>query len=161
MQGAANSDIGLASVQKGIEGNATTKGAIDVQGGLRTTRKGSSLLQGTRNEDLSFLGLPGHSSLSTLDKFCGILVPKRGLVGEQQLQQWCKLLADHGVKVEWSQEKPESAYGIGGATQPIGSSASLSWSRMFHHSCQWSMKDTLGQPGFGRQRRQSDLPSMR
>ena len=87
-------------------------GTIDVQGGLRTPRKGSSLLQGTRNEDLSSLELPGHSSLSTLDKFYGILVPKRGLVGEQQLKQWCKLLADHRVQVEWSQENPESACGI-------------------------------------------------
>ena len=49
--------------------------------------------------------LLGHSSLSTLE----------GLVGKQQLDKWCKLLAH----VEWSQEKPESASAIGGVTQPI------------------------------------------
>ena len=43
-----------------------------------------------------------------------------GLVGKQQLDKWCKLLAEHGLQVEWSQEKPESASGIGGVTQPIG-----------------------------------------
>ena len=43
-----------------------------------------------------------------------------GLVGEQQLAQCCKLLAEHGLQVEWSQEKPESASGIGGTTKPIG-----------------------------------------
>ena len=31
-----------------------------------------------------------------------------------------KLLAEHGLQVEWSQEKPESASGIGGVTKPIG-----------------------------------------
>ena len=43
-----------------------------------------------------------------------------GLVGKQQLDQCCKLLAEHGLQVEWSQEKPESAIGIGGTTKPIG-----------------------------------------
>ena len=43
-----------------------------------------------------------------------------GLVGKQQLDQCCKLLAEHGLQVEWSQEKPESASGIGGTTKPIG-----------------------------------------
>ena len=42
---------------------------------------------------------------------------QEGLVGKQQR---CKLLAEHGLQVEWSQEKPESASGIGGVTQPIG-----------------------------------------
>ena len=45
---------------------------------------------------------------------------QEGLVGKQQLDKWCKLLAEHGLQVEWSQEKPESASGIGGVTQPIG-----------------------------------------
>ena len=45
---------------------------------------------------------------------------QEGLVGKQQLRKWCKLLAEHGLQVEWSQEKPESASGIGGVTQPIG-----------------------------------------
>ena len=43
-----------------------------------------------------------------------------GLAGEQQLKQWSKLLAEHGLQVGWSQERPESASGIGGATHPIG-----------------------------------------
>ena len=30
------------------------------------------------------------------------------------------MLAEHGRQVEWSREKPESANGIGGMTQPIG-----------------------------------------
>ena len=44
---------------------------------------------------------------------------QEGLVGKQQLDQWCKLLAEHGLQVERSQEKPESASGIGGMTKPI------------------------------------------
>ena len=45
---------------------------------------------------------------------------QEGLVGKQQLDKWCKLLAEHGLPVVWSQEKPESASGIGGVTRPIG-----------------------------------------
>ena len=45
---------------------------------------------------------------------------QEGLVGKQQLDKWCKLLAEHSLQVEWSQEKPESASGIGGMTKPIG-----------------------------------------
>ena len=44
---------------------------------------------------------------------------QEGLVGNQQLCKWCKLLAEHGLQVEWSQEKPESASCIGGTTKPI------------------------------------------
>ena len=44
----------------------------------------------------------------------------RGLVGKQQLDKWCEVLAEHDLQVEWSQEKPESASGIGGTTKPIG-----------------------------------------
>ena len=40
---------------------------------------------------------------------------QEGLVGKQQLDKWCKLLAEHGLQVE-----PDSASGIGGVTQPIG-----------------------------------------
>ena len=43
-----------------------------------------------------------------------------GLVGKQQLDKWCTLLAEHGLQVEWSQEEPESASGIGGMTKSIG-----------------------------------------
>ena len=42
------------------------------------------------------------------------------VVGKQQLDIWCKLLTEHGLQVELSQEKPESGSGIGGMTQPIG-----------------------------------------
>ena len=45
---------------------------------------------------------------------------QEGLAGKQQLDNWCTLLAEHGLQVEWSQEKPESASGIGGVTRPIG-----------------------------------------
>ena len=45
---------------------------------------------------------------------------QEGLVGKQQLDKWCKLLVKQGLQVEWGQEKPESATGIGGVTQPIG-----------------------------------------
>ena len=78
---AANSDTGLACAQKDIEDNATTKGTIDVQGGSKTTQKGSPLQQGTRNGDLSLLGPPGHSSLSTPEKSYGILALKRDSSG--------------------------------------------------------------------------------
>ena len=75
---------------------------------------------------------------------------QEGLVGKPQLDKWCKLLAEHGLQVEWSQEKPESASGIGGVTRPIGvvyvpvglldatvSFDSLLWSRMSHLDCRW------------------------
>ena len=44
-------------------------------------KKGSSLEQGTRHENRSFLELPGRSSLSTLEKSCGILAFKRDSSG--------------------------------------------------------------------------------
>ena len=49
-----------------------------------------------------------------------VLWDQEGLVGKHQLDKWSKLLAEHGLQVEWSQEKPESASSIGGVTQPIG-----------------------------------------
>ena len=48
-------------------------------------KKGSSLKQSPRNEDLSFSALPGHSSLSILEKSCGTLVPKRDSSGNSNL----------------------------------------------------------------------------
>ena len=45
---------------------------------------------------------------------------QEGFVGKQQLDKWCKLLAEQSLQVEFSQEKPESSSGIGGVTQPIG-----------------------------------------
>ena len=36
------------------------------------------------------------------------------------MKQWSKLLAEYGLQVEWSQERPAPASVIGGATQPIG-----------------------------------------
>ena len=45
---------------------------------------------------------------------------QEGLVGKQQLDKLCKMLAEHGLQAEWSQEKLESTSGIGGVTQPIG-----------------------------------------
>ena len=78
---------------------------------------------------------------------------QEGLVGKQQLDKWCQLLAEHDLQVEWSQEKPDSASGIGGVTQPIFvvyvpvglagcnvSSDSLLWSRMSHLYCRWVMR---------------------
>ena len=44
---------------------------------------------------------------------------KRDSSGNSNLTR-CKLLAEHGLQVERSQEKPESASSIGGVTQPIG-----------------------------------------
>ena len=71
---------------------------------------------GLQNEDLAswtFVALdPGEVLCDT--------GAQEGLVGKQQIDKWCKLLAEHGLQVEWSQEKPESASGIGGVTQPIG-----------------------------------------
>ena len=85
---------GLASVPKGIEDNATTKGTIDVHGRTFDALDPGGVLWDTGAQE--------------------------GIVGKQQLNQWCKLLAEYGLQVEWSQEKPEFASGIGGATQPIG-----------------------------------------
>ena len=96
------------------------KGTTDVLRDLRKTQKGSSHKQGPRDEDLSFSAHPGHSSLSILEKSCGTLVPKRDSLGNSNLTNGVKLLPEHGLHVEWSQEKPESASGIGGVTQPIG-----------------------------------------
>ena len=39
---------------------------------------------------------------------------QEAIVEEQQLRQWCTLLAEYGLQAEWSQEKPESASSIGG-----------------------------------------------
>ena len=97
---AANSDPGLASVQKGTKKNPTTNGLTDVQGGQKTT--GSSRQRGVRHGDRSCLAPPGRSSLSTPEKTYGISGAEKGLVGEQQLKRWCKLLAEHGLQVEWS-----------------------------------------------------------
>ena len=36
------------------------------------------------------------------------------------MTKWCKLLAENGFQLEWSQEKPESASGIGDVAKPIG-----------------------------------------
>ena len=36
------------------------------------------------------------------------------------MKPWSKLIAEYGLQVEWSQERPEPASSIGGATQPIG-----------------------------------------
>ena len=77
MQYVVNSDIRRASVPKEIEDNAMTKDMTGVLGGSEKTQKGSSLPRGTRNGDPSSLGHHGLSSLLTLKKFCGALVPKR------------------------------------------------------------------------------------
>ena len=61
---------------------------------------------------------------------------KEGLIGKWQLDRWTKILAEHGLQAEWSQEKPESATCQSvrlGVTAP---SDSRLWSRMFHHHCQ-------------------------
>ena len=53
---------------------------------------------------------------------------QEGLVGKQQLQKWSA----------WSPEKPESASGIGGVTQPIGVvyvSVGLAGSNGYHPIC--------------------------
>ena len=47
-------------------------------------------------------------------------MPKRDSLGNSNLTNDVKLPPEHGLHVEWSQEKPESASGIGGVTQPIG-----------------------------------------
>ena len=36
------------------------------------------------------------------------------------MKQWSKLIAEYGLQVEWSQERPEPASGIGGMSKPIG-----------------------------------------
>ena len=59
-------------------------------------------------------------SWSHLGEVLGDTGAHEGLVGEQQLKQRNKLLAQYGLQVEWSQEKPEPASGIRGATQPTG-----------------------------------------
>ena len=75
-----------------------------------------------RNEDLSSSVFPGRSSLSTLEKSCGILVPKReGLVGKQQLDKWCEF--SRGTRSSSRMEPGESQNpqaASGGMTQPIG-----------------------------------------
>ena len=45
---------------------------------------------------------------------------REGLVGKQQLEQWCNLLKEYGTQVEWSREKRDAASGVGGTTEPIG-----------------------------------------
>ena len=73
---------------------------------------------------------PAERRLSVLGASCSFVTLDRGkvlwdtgaqegLVGKQQLDTWCTLHVEHGLQVEWSQETPESACGIGGVTQPI------------------------------------------
>ena len=75
---------------------------------------------------------------------------QEGLVGEQQMKQWTKLLAKYGLQVDWSQknQNPQALSEVRRSRSVLyvcqsvwpgatASSASLSWSRMFHHSCRW------------------------
>ena len=82
------------------------------------------------------------------------------LVGEQQMKQWSKLFAEHGLQVKWSQERPEPASGI-----EVRRSQSVIRFAVVEQDVPpllpvGSDGDTSGWPRFGRQRRQSDLPSI-
>ena len=61
---------------------------------------------------------------------------QEGLTGKHQLDKWCKLLAKHGLQVEWSQEKPESASGIGRRDATNRCCICASWFPLvqWHHS---------------------------
>ena len=47
-------------------------------------------------------------------------MPKKDSLGNSNLINGVNCLAEHGLLVDWSQEKPEPASGIGGVTQPFG-----------------------------------------
>ena len=92
---------------------------------------------------------------------------QEGIVGKQQLDKWCKLLAEHGLQVEWSQEKPECASGIGGATQPIGVE-NVPVGLVGRHGiirftvvASWNDEETPSWTDLERRWRQGDLPSIR
>ena len=120
MPDVANWDTGLASVPKGIEDNATTKRYYrravrpeENSNGFITVAEPTERKPFIFSASWIFVILdPGEVLWDT--------GAQEGLVGKQQLDNWCKLLTEHGLQVEWSQEKPESASGIGGVTRPIG-----------------------------------------
>ena len=62
-------------------------------------------------------------------------MPKRDSSGNSNLPHGEN--CEHGLQVEWSQEKPESASGIGGVTQPIGVVYVFGWVQRYHsiHCC--------------------------
>ena len=65
---------------------------------------------------------------------------QEGLIGKQQLDKWCKLLAEHRLQVEWSQEKPRiwKWNRRRDATNRCGVRAScLGWMQRYHsiHCC--------------------------
>ena len=105
VQDGVNSDIGLASVPKEMEDNAMTKDMIGVHGNSRQPKR-VHLCSGAHGTETflswaswTFVALdPGEVLWDT--------GAQEGIVGEQQLDQWCKLLAEYGLQVEWSQEKP-------------------------------------------------------
>ena len=72
-----------------------------------------------------------REDLNVAQKSRGFFGPRRSARPREWslVEYWCprgtrretaKLFAEHSLQVEWSQEKPESASGIGGVTQPIG-----------------------------------------
>ena len=62
----------------------------------------------------------------------------RGTRREQQLDKWCKLLAEHGLQVEWSQEKNKWNRRRD-ATNRCGVCASwFGWMQRYHQNyCRW------------------------
>ena len=93
-------------------------GTIGVRGSLRKTQKGFIAVAGHTKRRLFFLGASWTFVALDPGEVLWDTGAQEDFVGNQQLHQWCKLLAEHSLQVEWSMEKPESASGIGGATQP-------------------------------------------
>ena len=98
---------------------ATTKGTIGWAMRSGETQKGSSVLQSPQNEGPFFLC--ASWTLVTLDPGEVLWTPvlKRDSSGNSNLTNGVNA-AEHGLQVEWSQEKPESASGVEGVTPPIG-----------------------------------------
>ena len=99
MQDVANLDTGLASVLKEIEDNTTTKGTtVVVRPGENS--KGFIIVAKPTERRPFFLGAPW--TFVTLDprEVLWDTGAQEGLVGKQQLDKWCKLLAEHGLQVE-------------------------------------------------------------
>ena len=119
MQDVANLDTGLASVRR--ESRTTQRRRYDRRA-VRLGENSRGFITVAQPTERRPFFLAASWTFVSLDprEVLWDTGAQEGLVGKQQLDKWCQLLAEHCLQVEWSQEKPESASGIGGVTQPIG-----------------------------------------
>ena len=105
-------------------------------------------------EDFSSSVFPGHSSLSTLEKSCGTLVPKRDSSGNSNLTNGVNCLRNTVSKSNGARRSQNPQAALEGSQSVLKmcqlvwlgamvSSGSLLWSRMSHLYCRWRIMRTL------------------